>query len=113
MEKYYNLYAITLAVGLAGCLTYTAVAAIKHGFENVKEKEIVAIFTDCLAICSALKIICLSFDRTICNVELGVDLMFLGFGGVVMLMACSKNILLKFRLLFMPVNCTEGNAPHK
>lgn len=113
MEKYLNLYAITLAVGLTGCLIYTVVAAIKHGFENVKEKEIVAIFADCLAICSALKIICLSFDRAICNVELGVDLMFLGFGGVVMLMVCSKNILLKFRLLNKPVNCTDGNVSHK
>ncbi|MGN7888212.1 hypothetical protein ACN9ML_13055 [Dyadobacter endophyticus] len=99
MEKYFNLYAVTLAVSLLGCLIYVVVAAIKHGFQNVQERNIVTVFADCLAICSALKIICLSFDRTVCTAESGVDLMFLGLGGIVMLFVCSKNVLLKFKQL--------------
>jgi len=99
MEKYFNPYAITLAVSLLACLIYAVIATVRHGFQNVQEKEIVVVFADCLAICSALKIIYLSFDRTICGPESRIDLMFLGVGGLVMLLVCSKNIASKFKQL--------------
>lgn len=97
MEKYFNQYAISLAVSLLGCLSYAILATIRYGFQNVPEKDVVIIFADFLAICSALKIIYLSFDLTICPPESRVDMVFLGLGGVMILIVSSKNIVSKFK----------------
>lgn len=102
MEKYFNQYAIGLAVSLLGCTSYVIVAAVRYGFQNVSEKDVVMIFADFIAICSAVKIICLSFDATICPSESRGDMIFLGLGGVMMLLASSKNIASKFKQPGLP-----------
>lgn len=113
MEKYFNQYSISLAISLMGCLVYAVVVTIRYGFQNIPEKDVVIIFADFLAICSALKIIYLSFDATVCPPESRIDLIFLGLGGVMMLIVSSKNIASKFRQPNLPDNCTQGNISHK
>lgn len=96
MEEYFNQYTISLAVSLLGCLSYVIVASIRYGFQNIQEKDVVLIFADFLAVCSGLKIIYMSFDFHVFPSESRFDFIFLGLGGVMMLLVSSKNIAFKF-----------------
>lgn len=110
MEKYWNQYAISLAVSLLVCLFYTVYAAVIKGLENVQERDAVVVFADVLGCCAALKIIYLSFDPSLCRPESRIDLTFLSLGGYMMLLVLSKNLKAKFKEVS---NCTEGNILHK
>lgn len=100
MEKYFNQYAISLAISLAGCASYVIFAAIKQGIQNLQERDVAIVFFDFTAICSAAKIVCLAFDITICRPDSKVDLVFLALGGIVILIIALKNIVSKFKLLY-------------
>lgn len=102
MEMYLNQYVISLAISLIGCLSYAVFAAIKNGLQSVQERDVVVIFIDLLAICSAIKIIYLAFDVTICRPESKVDLTFLALGGVVISLIAAKNIASKFKQPGLP-----------
>lgn len=97
MEKYWNQYAISLAVSLLGCLFYTTYVAVKKGLENVQERDVVVVFAEILGCCAAIKIIYLSFDPSLCRPESRVDLAFLSLGGFMMLLVSSKNLKAKFK----------------
>jgi hypothetical protein len=97
MEKYWNQYAISLAVGLLGCLFFTVYVAAKKGLENVQERDVVVVFAEILGCCAAIKIIYLSFDPSLCRPESRVDLAFLSLGGFMMLLVSSKNLKSKFK----------------
>ncbi|HWV31451.1 MAG TPA: hypothetical protein VN038_17455, partial [Dyadobacter sp.] len=86
MEKYFNQYAISLAISLLGCMSYVVFALIKQGIQNLQEREVVVVFLDFTAICSAAKIIYLAFDITICRPDSKVDLIFLAMGAIVILL---------------------------
>ena len=96
MEMYLNQYAISLAISLIGCLSFAVFVAIKNGLQNVQERDVVVVFIDLLAICSAIKIMYLAFDITICRSESKIDLTFLALGGVVIALIAAKNIASKF-----------------
>ena len=113
MEVYLNQYVISLAVSLVGCLSYATFSAFKNGLQNVQERDVVVVFIDLLAICSAIKIMYLAFDVTICRPESKIDLTFLALGGVVIALISAKSIASKFKLHNSPDNCTEGHTPHK
>ena len=102
MEKYFNPYAISLAVSLLGCVAYTIVATIRCGFQNIQEKDVVIIFADFLAICSSVKIIYMSFDMPNCPTETRLDLIFFALGGLMMLIVSFKNIAAKFKQFKIP-----------
>lgn len=97
MEKYWNQYAVSLAVSLLVCLFYTVYVAAKKGLENVQEKDVVVVFADVLGCCASLKIIYLSFDPSLCQPESRVDLAFLSLGGYMMLLVLSKNLKAKLK----------------
>jgi len=113
MEKYFNQYVISMAISLSGCLSYVVFAAIKQGIQDLQEREVAIIFFDFIAICSAVKIVIMSFDATICLPDLKTDLGFLVLGGLMMIVVAVKSIVSKFRLLYKSINCTEGNMSHK
>lgn len=114
MEKYFNPYVISMAISLIGCLTYVVFATIKHGIQNLQEREVAIIFFDFIAICSAVKIVCMSFDATICLPDLKTDLGFLVLGGLMMSLVAIKSIVSRFRLVnSQSENCTQGNVSHK
>lgn len=97
MEKYWNQYAISLAVSLVGCMSYAVFAAIKSGLHNLQEREIAIVFLDFIAICSAVKIVYLAFDVTICRPESKIDLTFLALGGLVIFVISTKSIASRFK----------------
>ncbi len=99
MEKYFNQYAISLAISLIGCASYIIFAAIKHGIQNLQERDVAIVFFDFTAICSAAKIIYLAFDVTVCRPDSKVDLAFLALGVIVIFIIAVKNIVSKFKLL--------------
>lgn len=99
MEKYFNQYAISLAISLIGCASYIIFASIKQGIQNLQEREVAIVFFDFTAICSAVKIVYLAFDITICRPDSKVDLVFLAMGEIVVLLIAIKNIVSKFKVL--------------
>lgn len=114
MEKYFNQYAISMAIILIGCTSYVIFAAIKQGIENLQEREVAIVFLDFTAICSAVKIVYLAFDITICRPDSKVDLVFLTLGGIIVSLIATKNIALRFKMVSSRYkNCTEGNTSHK
>ncbi|SDG65204.1 hypothetical protein SAMN04487996_12161 [Dyadobacter soli] len=90
MEKYYNQYAISLAVSLIGCLSYIIFAIVKKGIQNLQGREVAVVFFDFIAICSALKIVYLAFDVTICRPDSKLDLAFLALGGLMIALIATK-----------------------
>jgi hypothetical protein len=102
MEKYFNQYAISLAISLTGCVSYIVFAAVKQGLQNIQEREVAVVFFDFIAICSAVKIIYLAFDVTICRPDSKIDLAFLALGGLVISMIAIKNIVSKFEVASCP-----------
>lgn len=102
MEKYFNQYVISLAISLIGCTSYMIFAAIKQGIQNIQERDVAIVFFDFTAICSAVKIIYLAFDVTVCRPDSKVDLVFLAMGGIVVLLIATKNIASRFKLLNDP-----------
>jgi hypothetical protein len=99
MEKYFNQYAISLAISLIGCASYIVFATIRQGIHNLQERDVAIVFFDFLAICSAAKIIYLAFDVTICRPDSKIDLVFLPLGGIVILLIATKSIVSKFKML--------------
>ncbi|MBO9611710.1 MAG: hypothetical protein J7619_03395 [Dyadobacter sp.] len=99
MEKYFNQYVISMAISLIGCLSYIVFAAIRKGIQDLQEREVAIIFFDFIAICSAVKIVCMSFDATICRPDLKTDLGFLVLGGLMMIVVAMKSIVSRFRLV--------------
>jgi hypothetical protein len=97
MEKYWNQYAISLAVSLVGCISYAVFAAIKNGLQNLQERDIAIVFLDFIAVCSAVKIVYLAFDVTICRPESKIDLAFLALGGLVIFVISTKSIASRFK----------------
>lgn len=114
MEKYFNQYAISLAICLIGCACYIILVTIKQGIQNLQEREVAIVFFDFTAICSSVKIIYLAFDITICRPDSKVDLVFLALGGIIVSLIATKNIALKFKVVnSQQENCTEANILHK
>nr|WP_295923163.1 hypothetical protein [uncultured Dyadobacter sp.] len=99
MEKYFNQYAISLAISLTGCISYIVFATIKKGIQSLQEREVAVVFFDFIAICSAVKIVYLAFDVTICRPESKVDLAFLALGGLMIMLIAIKNIVSKFGMV--------------
>ncbi|ACT93367.1 hypothetical protein [Dyadobacter fermentans] len=99
MEKYFNQYVISMAISLIGCLSYIIFTAIKRGVQSLQEREIAVVFFDFIAICSAVKIVYMSFDVTICRPDLKTDLAFLALGGLMMVVVALKNIVSKFKVM--------------
>jgi hypothetical protein len=102
MEKYFNQYAISLAISLSGCVSYIVIAAIKQGIQNLQERDVAVVFFDFIAICSAVKIVYLAFDVTICRPDSKIDLAFLALGGLMIVLIATKNVVSKFKLLDAP-----------
>lgn len=81
MEKYFK-YAISLAISLVGCVSYIIFVIFKQGIQHLQEREVAVVFFDFIAICSAVKIVYLAFDVTICRPDAKIDLAFLALGGL-------------------------------
>lgn len=114
MEKYFNQYAISLAISLIGCACYMVFVAVKQGIQSLHERDVVVVFLDFLAICSALKIVYLAFDITLCRPDSKVDLIFFAMGGVIVLLVAVKNITSKFKLVSaQEANWILANISHK